>query len=141
MKQLMKLAAAAALGALASGTIVYAQAGSSQPPKARVALYRAAPGQQAALLKWLAQDRASQAAGLPATQLYAHTDGDSWDYMAIDPVTTPAQDAAVEAAAKKMGLATGPASNLEFRKYISMHTDTFTIGPVTAAQYLAMAGQ
>ena len=36
MKQLMKLAAAAALGALASGTIVYAQAGSSQPPKARV---------------------------------------------------------------------------------------------------------
>ena len=93
-------------------------------------------------MKWLAaQDRASQAAGLPATQLYAHTDGDSWDYMAIDPVTTPAQDAAVEAAAKKMGLATGPASNLEFRKYISMHTDTFTIGPVTAAQYLAMAGQ
>jgi hypothetical protein len=142
MKQLMKLAAAAALGALASGTIVYAQAGSSQPPKARVALYRAAPGQQAALLKWLAaQDRASQAAGLPATQLYAHTDGDSWDYMAIDPVTTPAQDAAVEAAAKKMGLATGPASKLEFRKYISMHTETFTIGPVTAAQYLAMAGQ
>ena len=143
MKQLMKLAAAAALGALASGTIVYAQAGpAAGPPKARVALYRAAPGQQVALLKWLAaQDRASQAAGLPPTQLYAHTDGDSWDYMAIDPVTTPAQDAAVEAAARTMGLATGPASNLEFRKYISIHTDTFTIGPVTAAQYLAMAGQ
>jgi len=142
MKQMIKLAAAAALGALASGTIVYAQAGSSAPPKARVALYRAAPGQQIALLKNLAaQDRASQAAGLPPTQLYAHTDGDSWDYMAIDPVTTPAQDAAVEAAARTMGLATGPASNLEFRKYISTHTDTFTIGPVTAAQYLAMAGQ
>jgi hypothetical protein len=142
MKQLMKLAAAAALGAIASGSIVYAQAGSPQPPKARVALYRAAPGQQVALLKWLAaQDRAAQAAGLPAGQLYAHTDGDSWDYLAIDPVTTPAQDAAVDAAAKKMGLPTGPASSLEFRKYISSHTDTFAIGPVTPAQYLALAGQ
>ena len=142
MKQLMKLAAAAALGAIASGTIVYAQVGVAQPPKARVALYRAAPGQQVALLKWLAaQDRAAQAAGLPPSQLYAHTDGDSWDYLAIDPVTTPAQEAAVDAASKKMGMPTGAASNLEFRKYISMHTDTFAIGPITAQQYLALAGQ
>jgi hypothetical protein len=142
MKQLMKLAAAAALGALASGTIVYAQAGSPEPPKARVALYRAAPGQQVALLKWLAaQDQAAQAAGVPRSQLYAHTDGDSWDYLAIDPVTTPAQDKAVEAAQKKMGLGTGPAQSLELRKYIAMHTDTFVIGPVTPAQYLALAGQ
>lgn len=142
MKQVMKLAAAAALGAIASGTIVYAQTGSSGPPKARIALYRAAPGQQAALLKWLAQqDRVSQVAGVPVGQLYAHTDGDSWDYLAIDPVTTPAQEAALDAAAKKMGLPIGPASNLEFRKYIAVHTDTFAIGPTTAGQYLAMAGQ
>ena len=142
MKQLIKLAAAAALGALASGTIVYAQASSSEPPKARVALYRAAPGQQVALLKWLAsQDAAAQAAGVPTGKLYAHTDGDSWDYLAIDPVTTPAQDKAIEAAQKKMGLGTGPAQSLELRRYISMHTDTFVIGPVTAAQYLTLAGQ
>lgn len=142
MKQLVKLAAAAALGGIVSGTIVYAQAGSSQPPKARIALYRAAPGQQVALLKWLAaQDRAAQAAGVPTGQLYAHTDGDSWDYLAVDPVTTPAQDAALEAAQRKMGLGTGPAQALELRKYIAMHTDTFAIGPVSAAQYLALAGQ
>ena len=142
MNHLMKLAAAAALGAIASGTIVYAQGASPQPPKARVALYRAAPGQQVALLKWLAaQDRAAQAAGVPTGQLYAHTDGDSWDYLAIDPVTTPAQDAAVEASQRKMGLGTGPAQSLELRKYIAMHTDTFVIGPVSAAQYLALAGQ
>jgi len=142
MKELMKLAAAAALGAIASGTIVYAQAGSPAVPKARVALYRAAPGQQVALLRWLAQqERIAQSVGLPAGQLYAHTDGDSWDYLAIDPVTTPAQDAALDAAAKKMGLPSGPAANLEFRKYIAVHTDTFAIGPVTPAQYLAMAGQ
>jgi len=142
MKQLMKLAAAAALGAIASGTIVYAQAASPEPPKARVALYRAAPGQQVALLKWLAaQDAAAQAAGVPTGQIYAHTDGDSWDYLAIDPVTTPAQDKAIEAAQRKMGLGTGPAQSLELRKYIAMHTDTFVIGPVTPAQYLALAGQ
>lgn len=142
MNHLIKLAAAAVLGAIASGTVVYAQASSPQPPKARVALYRAAPGQQVALLKWLAaQDRAVQSAGVPTGQLYAHTDGDSWDYLVIDPVTTPAQDAAVEAAQKKMGLGTGPAQSLELRKYVSVHTDTFVIGPVTAAQYLALAGQ
>jgi hypothetical protein len=40
-----------------------------------------------------------------------------------------------------MGLPGGPARALELRKYIAMHTDTYTIGPVTPAQYLAMAGQ
>ena len=64
MKQLMKLAAAAAVGAIASGTIVYAQA-SPPPPRAIVSLYHAAPGQQEALLHWFAgQDRAARAAGV-----------------------------------------------------------------------------
>lgn len=142
MKQLMILAAAAAIGAIASGSIVYAQTSAPEPPKARIAIYRAAPGQQVALLHWFAQqDRISQSAGVAPGQLYAHTDGDSWDYLVIDPVTSPAQDAAVDAAAKKMGMAAGPARSLELRKYISIHTDTFTIGPVSAAQYLALAGQ
>lgn len=141
MHQIMKLALAAVAGALASGTVLYAQAG-APPPKVRIAIYRAAPGQQVALLKWLdAQNRAAAAAGVPIGQLYAHTDGDSWDYLAVDPATTPAQDAAVDAAARKMGMPTGPAANLEFRRYIATHTDTFAIGPVTPAQYLAMAGQ
>ena len=141
MKQLMKLAAAAALGAIASGTIVYAQGGAAEP-HARIALYRAAPGQQVALLMWVAQqDRIAQSVGLAPSRLYAHTVGDSWDFLAIDPVTTPAQDQALDAAAKKMGVPIGAASSLEFRKDIAMHTDTFVIGPVTPAQYLAMAGQ
>lgn len=141
MKQLMKLAAAAAAGAIASGSIVYAQA-SSSPPRAMVSLYHAAPGQQEALLRWFAaQDRAAQAAGLPAMQLYVHTDGDSWDYMGINPVTTPAQDDAMEAAAKKLGMQTGPRVGMELRKYIVSHTDTATVGPITAEQALARLGQ
>ena len=142
MKQLIKLAAAAAVGAVVSGTVVYAQAGSADPPRARIALYRAAPGQQVALLRWLAsQDQIAQSVGLPASKLYAHTDGDSWDYLAIDPVTTDAQDKALDDAAKKAGRAIGPAASIEFRRYVSTHTDTFAVGPLTPAQYLAMVGQ
>jgi len=136
MKQLMKLAAAAALGAVASGTIVYAQAG-PPTPRAIVSLYHAAQGQQEALLRWFAnQDRVARAAGVAPMQLYIHTDGDSWDYMGINPVTTPAQDDAMDAAARKMGINGGVQASMELRKYIASHTDTFTVGPITADQAL-----
>jgi hypothetical protein len=141
MKQLMKLAVAAGLGAIASGSIVYAQA-SAPEPQAVVTLYHAAPGQQETLLRWLAeQDRVARAAGMPAMQLYVHTDGDSWDYMGINPPTTPAQDAALDAAAKKLGVMSGPRVGLELRKYITSHTDTYAIGPISAEQALARLGR
>jgi len=140
MKQIVKLAVAAAVGAVASGTIVYAQA--SPMPRAMVSLYHAAPGQQEALLRWFAQqDRVAQAAGIPTMQLYIHTDGDSWDYMGINPVTTPAQDDALDAAAKKLGVQSGPRVSLELRKYIVSHTDTATMGPISAEQALARLGR
>jgi ABC-type glycerol-3-phosphate transport system substrate-binding protein len=111
-------------------------------PEHIVSLYRAAPGQQVALLKWMArQDQAAQAAGLPASQIYVHTSGDSWDYMVINPVTTKAQDEAVDAAAKKMGIAFGPRGGIEFRTMIASHTDTTSNGPMTAAQILARLGE
>ena len=137
MKQLMKLAVAAAVGAIAAGSLVYAQT-SPPEPRAMVSLYHAAPGQQEALLRWFAQqDRIAQAAGVAPMQLYIHTDGDSWDYMGINPVTTDAQDQAMDAAAKKLGLQGGPRVSMELRKYIASHTDTATIGPISAEQALA----
>ena len=140
MNQLMKLAAAAAAGAIASGTIVYAQAAAPET-RAIVSLYRAAPGQQEALLRWLAnQDRVAKSVGVAPMQLYVHTDGDSWDYMGINPMTTDAQDKAFDAAAKKMGVTSGPRASLELCKYISIHTDTYTVGPITAEQALARLG-
>jgi hypothetical protein len=140
MKQLIKLAAAAAVGALAAGSMVYAQAPAPQP-RAIVSLHHAAPGHQAELLKWFAQqDRIAQAAGVAPMQLYVHTDGDSWDYMGINPATTDAQDTAMDAAAKKMGLPSGPGVALDLRKHISSHTDTMTVGPISAAQALAWYG-
>jgi hypothetical protein len=135
MNALFKYAAAAAAGALAAGSIAYAQ--SASPPRAVISIYHAAPGHQEALLQWLAQqDRISAAVGLPAAQIYAHTDGDSWDYLMIAPQTTTAQDQALDAAATKMGLPSGPRVGLELRKHIASHTDTYVVGPLTAAQQL-----
>jgi len=107
-----------------------------------VSLYRAAPGQQVALLKWMArQDQAAIAAGVAPAQIYVHTSGDSWDYMIINPVTTKAQDDAIDAAAKKLGLTSGPRASIEFRTMIASHTDTTTDGPRTAAQILSALGE
>ncbi len=138
MTMIFKLAAAAAAtGCVLTSSMAIAQP-AAQPGRAIVSLYHAAPGQQEALLHWLAdQDRAAATAGVAPSQLYVHTDGDSWDYMIINPVTTDAQDAAIEAAAKKMGIASGMRASLEFRKYIATHTDTYTRGPTTAAQVIA----
>lgn len=111
-------------------------------PQHIVSLYRAAPGQQVALLKWMAQqDRASAAAGIGPSQIYVHTSGDSWDYLVINPVTTKEQDDAVDAAAKKMGISSGPRASIEFRTMIASHTDTTSNGPQTAAQILAALGE
>jgi len=135
MHVMLKYAAAAAAGAVAAGSIAYAQ--SASPPRAVISIYRAAPGHQEALLQWLAQqDRISTSVGLPAAQIYAHTDGDSWDYLMIAPATTDAQDQALDAAAAKMGLPSGPKVGLELRKHIASHTDTYVVGPLTAAQQL-----
>jgi len=133
MHVMLKYATAAAAGAVAAGSIAYAQ--SASPPRAIISIYHAAPGHQEALLQWIAQqDRVGASVGLPANQVYAHTDGDSWDYLMIAPVTTEAQDDAFDAAAAKMGLPSGPKAGLELRKHIQSHTDTFVVGPMTAAQ-------
>lgn len=137
MRITMLLAAAAAL------TVLPTMPAAAQPAgRAIVSLYHAAPGQQVALLRWLAgQERVAAAAGVPASQLYVHTDGDSWDYMLVQPVTTPAQDAAMEAAGKKLGIEAGPHAALDFRKNIMSHTDTFVMGPMSATAYLAFVGE
>lgn len=108
-----------------------------------VSLYQAAPGKQLKLLKWLAeQDEIAAEAGLPAAQIYAHIDGDSWDYLIISPVTTDEQDAAFDAAAKKRGNKGGFAGALKFRTMIQTHTDTLAWGPITAAGLVkAAAGE
>ncbi|MCH8203226.1 MAG: hypothetical protein IH996_08980 [Proteobacteria bacterium] len=107
-----------------------------------ISLYQAAPGKQLELLKWLAeQDAIGAEAGLPPVQIYAHMNGDSWDYLAISPVGTDEQDAAFEEAAKKRGGKVGFAAGLKFRSMIHTHTDTFAWGPTTAAELVEAADE
>jgi hypothetical protein len=140
MKIGMILAAAAAVS-IAMPASVLAQA-PAEPGGAIVTLYRAAPGHQVMLLQWLAQqERAAATAKVPASQLYVHQNGDSWDYLLIAPELTDAQDDAVEAAAKQLGIATGPGVGIELRKHITTHTDTLVMGPMSVADYLKRIGQ
>jgi hypothetical protein len=113
-----------------------------EPARARVAIYHVAPGKHVEFLKWLAaREEVAKEAGVPAGHVYAHTDGDSWDYLAVDPVTTPEQDKKVDELAKKKGLKIGFAASIEFRALVASHTDTFVIGPTTAAQLVSEASK
>lgn len=133
-----KLAYAAA-AALACAFAVPAQAQTAG--QAIVQIYHVAPGHHPQFLKWLdRQDRIAAAAGVPKGQLYAHMDGDSWDYLVISALTTPAQDEALEQAGRRMGVNT-TRGGLELRMHINSHTDTIVRGPMTAADYLAMLGE
>lgn len=125
-----------------TGAMLAAPSAAQQPSTAIISIYRGAPGQQLALLKWLArQDEVARAAGVAPGQLYVHQDGASWDFLVVGPATTPQQDVAVDAAAKKMGVAGGPMTGIELRRYIIEHSDTVAAGPTTAADWLRQLGQ
>jgi hypothetical protein len=121
--------------------LLQAQMNTNQPPRALVAMYQVAPGKHLEFLKWqAANDAINKEAGLPATQWYAHTDGASWDYLSIGPVLTDEQQNKVDEISKKKGVLTGFKASLKFREFVSNHTDTFVVGPVSAAD-LVEAGQ
>lgn len=111
----------------------------AEPPRKLVEIYRIAPGQHTAFLEAIAKyDEANRMAGLPPRQLFVHSDGASWDFMLIQPAETPDdKKEALNAAWTKLGLPAGADFFLSFRQYIAEHTDTFVIGPTTAADYLA----
>jgi hypothetical protein len=128
---------------LAGGLLATARA--QQPGKAHlIAIYHVAPGQHLEFLKWQAAREAIAAeAGAAPTQWYRHTDGDSWDFISISEEPAPSQqealDAKMEQLAKQKGLTTGFAASLEFRKFISSHTDTFAQGPFSAQEMVQQA--
>ena len=122
-----------------TGFVTNVQAQSAEPKPARhlVTIYHIAPGEHLQFLKWFEQQEAVvKEAGAPATQWYVHLDGASWDYIGITKLAEPAKqeklDKKIDKLAKKKGMATGMAASLEFRQFISSHTDTYVMGPFTA---------
>jgi len=110
------------------------------PGRARITIYHVAPGKHLDFLKWMAaQDEVAKEAGVPTVQLFAHIEGDSWDYLGIAPVTTPEQDKKLDEIAAKKGLKTGVPGSIEFRQLLASHTDTFAAGPTSASELVAQA--
>ena len=110
--------------------------------RARITIYHVAPGKHLDFLKWMAvQDEVAKEAGVPTVQLYAHIDGDSWDYLGLAPVTTLEQDKKLDEIAARKGLKTGLPASLEFRALLASHTDTFAAGPTSAADLVAQAAK
>ncbi len=127
-----------ALGALAVAAPRWSQDAKKESGRARISIYRIAPGKHLEFLKWMArQDEVAKEAGVGIIQLYAHLDGDSWDYVGIGPVTTPEQDKKVDEIAARKGFKTGFPAALEFRETIAWHSDTFAVGPTSAAELIA----
>jgi hypothetical protein len=117
-------------------------AAATEPGTVLIGIYRIAPGKQADFLKWqAARDAIDKQAGVPQGQWYAHTDGDSWDYLSVGPVLSEAQQKKVDDATRAKGLTIGFKASLEFRQYVGSHTDTYAIGPMTVTELSAMAGQ
>ena len=112
-------------------------------PRQLVEIYRIAPGQHQAFLEFIARcDEANRRAGLPARELYVHSDGAGWDFMIIQPASTPDdRRAALDAAWDELGLPSGADFFLQFRTFVAEHEDTFVKGPTTAADFLATRGK
>lgn len=110
--------------------------------RVRICIFHVAAGKHLEFLKWMAaQDEIAKEAGNPTVQLYAHLDGDSWDYLGIGPATTPEQDRKADEVATKKGIKTGFPAALKFRQLLTSHTDTFAAGPLSAAELVALAGK
>jgi hypothetical protein len=136
MRKIRGLLLACAAGALLA-VLPSAPAGADDVGTVVVSIYYVAPGKHLDFLKWAAeQDVLTKEAGLPATQWYAHQDGDAWDYLGVTPASTPEQDKKLDEVAKKHGQKTGMAAGIVMRQYISRHTDTYAYGPTTAAGLL-----
>ena len=134
--------AAAAGGVLLGAALAIAQTAPkmAEPGRVIVSLYRVAPGKHLDFLKWEATREAiSKEAGVGAVQWYTHTNGDSWDFVAIAPEPTKEQDAKVDELTKQKGLKIEFAAALEFRQFIAYHTDTFASGPQSAADLVRLA--
>lgn len=101
-------------------------------PRVHISIYHVAPGKQLDFLRyWAAQDEVAKEAGVPPVQLYAHIEGDSWDYLLMRPITTPEQDKQLDEVAEKRGIKTGIPASLEFRQFLTSHTDTLVAGPMS----------
>lgn len=111
-------------------------------PETWFEIFKLAPGKQEAFIRFIGQgDDVLAAGGQPPIQLFFHENGAEFDVILFKPVPvitpTSEQEAAMARRSKELGLPTGPAYFIHIRELIASHSDTRTVGPVSAAQWLA----
>jgi hypothetical protein len=109
-------------------------------PEAWFEIFKLAPGKQEDFIRRLDQtDQVRAAAGLPPVQIFFHENGAEFDVILFKPVAaapTPEQEAKMAAKRKELGIPSGPAYFVDIREFIASHTDSKTIGPVSAGQWI-----
>ena len=104
-------------------------------------MFRMAPGKTEDFIRSMADwDKVSIAGGQAPTQLFMHAGGEGWDvllYKPARPKPTPAQEAAMAAKAKELGLPSGSMYFLQIRETMADHVHFEATGPTTAEQWLA----
>jgi len=135
------------IGALVTcllGSAVHAQtdeseAESAAPARKLIEIYRIAPGKHEEFLRFIAYlDDINVKAGLPPRDLYVHNDGAGWDFIIIQPASTPEDKAdALSRAWDEAGAPSGADFFLKIREFIVEHSDTFATGPTSASDYLS----
>lgn len=130
---------------IAGGLGSHARAG-EELPATWFEIFKLAPGQQEQFVRDIAkEDEVAAAGGQPPIQLFFHEHGADWDVLLMKPVSptkpTPEQERAMAAKRLELGLPSGPAYFLAIREQIASHTDTKTVGPVSAAEWLETVDQ
>jgi hypothetical protein len=103
-------------------------------------MFRLAPGKTEAFLRSVAEwDKVNVAGGQPPSQVFLHAGGEGWDvllYKPSRPKPTPAQEAAMAAKVKELGLPSGPLYFLEVRELMADHVHFEATGPITAERWV-----
>lgn len=145
----LSLAAFALVSALAPASPALAQARpAKEEPAAKAEMshplfefFRLAPGKTEEFIRGVAiWDQVNVAGGQPKSQLFLHEDGEGWDvmlYKAPRPKPTPAQEAAMAAKIKELGLETGPLYFVKLRESMVDHAHFVGIGPTTGEEWVA----
>jgi hypothetical protein len=104
-------------------------------------LFRLVPGKSEEFIRAVAiWDQVNTAGGQPKTQLYLHEDGEGWDVMLYKPPRvppTPAQNAAMAAKMKELGLVGGRMYFIGLREVMADHAHLVMKGPMLSENWVA----
>lgn len=142
--KIIAIALAASLAPIAPAaaqTAATAPAAAEEWPEAWFEIFKLAPGKQEEFVRRIDQvDQIAAAAGLPPIQLFFHENGADFDVILFKPVRatklTADQEARMDAKRKELGMPRGPAYFVNIREIVAEHTDSKTVGPVSAAKWL-----